>query len=207
MCGVRCASARKRCLTVRWVASIVFASKHSEMSNDNANVSVWVGEEFVCIKLEGRANFQCGVAFKAVVQSLFEKGHRRFVIEASGCQLMDSTFLGVLAAVALRIAPKTSSAPATRLELLNPTERVLDTLDNLGIKDYFIITKSGARPDGDYTPVGNPPIGPDRKETTQTCLEAHRLLMELNPANVAKFKDVTKFLEEDLDRMEKKTSP
>lgn len=178
------------------------------MSNVASNVSVWVGDQFVCLKLTGRANFQCGVEFKAVIQSLSEKGHRRFVIDASECQLMDSTFLGVLAAVALRFVPaKDAGAGDSRLELLNPTERVLDTLDNLGIQEYFSVVKSASAPTGEFTPVEKSAADPDRKVTTQTCLEAHRLLMELNPANVAKFKDVTQFLEEDLKRLENKTSP
>ncbi len=180
------------------------------MSNQPSNVLVWVGEHFVCVKLTGRANFQCGVDFKSLVQSLSEKGHRRFVIDASECQLMDSTFLGVLASVALRYAPKVSGAGETaatcppRLELVNPTERVLDTLDNLGIAEYFKVVQAPV-PTGDFTPIAKQAVGPDRKDTTETCLEAHRLLMELNPANVAKFKDVTKFLEEDLQRLEKKS--
>jgi hypothetical protein len=36
---------------------------------------------------------------------------------------------------------------------------------------------------------------------TEACLEAHRTLMNVNPGNVAKFKDVTQFLAEDLKRM------
>lgn len=178
------------------------------MSDVASNVSVWVGEQFVCLKLTGRANFQCGVDFKAVIRSLSDKGHRRFVIDASECQLMDSTFLGVLAAVALRFVPaKDAGACDSRLELLNPTERVLETLDNLGIAEYFSIVRSPTGPAGEFTPLEKSAASSDRKETTKTCLEAHRLLMELNPANVAKFKDVTKFLEEDLQRIENKTSP
>ena len=37
---------------------------------------------------------------------------------------------------------------------------------------------------------------------TRNCLEAHETLMEINPANVNKFKDVTRFLAEDLKRQE-----
>jgi len=31
-----------------------------------------------------------------------------------------------------------------------------------------------------------------RADLTRTCLEAHELLMTINPENIAKFKDVTK---------------
>ncbi|MDB6032217.1 MAG: Anti-sigma-factor antagonist, partial [Verrucomicrobiales bacterium] len=39
-------------------------------------------------------------------------------------------------------------------------------------------------------------------EISRTCLEAHKTLMEINPANISKFKDVTQFLAEDLKKME-----
>jgi hypothetical protein len=45
------------------------------------------------------------------------------------------------------------------------------------------------------------PASPTREEVQRTCLEAHQLLMEINPANVAKFKDVAAFLAEDLKKL------
>ena len=43
---------------------------------------------------------------------------------------------------------------------------------------------------------------PDREEVQRTCLEAHETLMEINPNNVPRFKDVARFLAEDLKKME-----
>ena len=37
---------------------------------------------------------------------------------------------------------------------------------------------------------------------TRTSLEAHQTLIDANPENEAKFKEVTRFLEEDLKRQE-----
>jgi hypothetical protein len=52
--------------------------------------------------------------------------------------------------------------------------------------------------------VSNPePANPSRVEITRTCLEAHQTLMAMNPDNVARFKDVTQFLAEDLKSLEK----
>ena len=67
------------------------------MNAPSANLSVWVGDKVVFIKVVGRANFTSSVDFKALVKALSEKGHHRFVLDLSECQLMDSTFLGVLA--------------------------------------------------------------------------------------------------------------
>ena len=39
-----------------------------------------------------------------------------------------------------------------------------------------------------------------KRELAEASLEAHRILMGINSENVPRFKDVTKFLEEDLGR-------
>ena len=173
------------------------------MSNGTASLSVWVSEKIVCIKIAGRASFQCSVDFKTLINTLREKGHKRFVLEVSECQLMDSTFLGVLAGLGLKFNDERNGHEPASLELLNPSDRIFDLIENLGIEHLFQIHKGPAPAVGELSPVGTPASVPDRTETTRTCLEAHRLLMEINPANVAKLKDVTKFLEEDLKKLER----
>lgn len=172
------------------------------MSNGPANLSVWVGDQYVCIRIVGRASFQCSVDFKTLIMGLWQKGHRRFVLDVSECQLMDSTFLGVLAGLGLKFQERNGSTPAS-IELLNPSPRISDLLENLGIAHLFQVAQ-GANPKTDSLHQVEPMTRlVDRKETTRTCLEAHRTLMDVNPANVAKFKDVTRFLEEDLKQMER----
>src|SRR5688572_15627678 len=171
------------------------------MSNGPANLSVLVKDDLVCIRIAGRASFQSSVDFKTLINSLWQKGHRRFVLNLVDCQLMDSTFLGVLAGLGLKFSQEAKGDGSATIELLNPCSRVADLLENLGIAHLFKVIE-GPAPGPNGVDAVSPAIGADRKETTRTCLEAHKLLMELNPANVAKFKDVTRFLEEDLKRME-----
>jgi len=44
---------------------------------------------------------------------------------------------------------------------------------------------------------------PTHEQITRTSLEAHQTLMTVNPDNVARFKDVTQFLAEDLKTLGK----
>jgi hypothetical protein len=46
-----------------------------------------------------------------------------------------------------------------------------------------------------------PPASATREEVITNCLEAHKILMSIDPANVPKFKEVTQFLAEDLKRL------
>jgi anti-anti-sigma factor len=172
------------------------------MSNGPASLSVCVADQVVCIKIAGRASFQGSVDFRTLVNTLWQQGHTRFVLDVTDCQLMDSTFLGVLAGLGLKFSQeRNGSGPAT-LELLNPSTRIFDLIENLGIAHLFQFHQGAVPVSGELSPVG-PAAASDRKETTRTCLEAHKLLMEINPANVSKFKDVTRFLEEDLKRQER----
>ena len=172
------------------------------MSNGPANLQVWVDDTFVCIRIAGRASFQGSVDFKALVTALWEKGHTRFVLDLTDCQLMDSTFLGVLAGLGLKFNAEKNGKPAACLELVNPNPRVADMLDNLGIAHLFKILSTPPPGTGEMNRLEPVAGGADKKEVSRTCLEAHRVLMAVDPGNVPKFKDVTRFLEEDLKRME-----
>src|SRR5688500_19383887 len=93
------------------------------------NLAVWVGDQLVCVKVAGRANFSGSVDFKTLVTSLWDKGYHHFVLDLSECLLMDSTFLGVLAGLGLKLNNHPpSSDRATNghhaIELLNPSPRI-----------------------------------------------------------------------------------
>ena len=94
------------------------------MNASPANLAVWVNDQFACVKITGRAGCACSVDFRKLILGLRAKGWRRFVLDLTECQLMDSTFLGVLAWLGLRFSEETDSPPLSSIELLNPSERV-----------------------------------------------------------------------------------
>ena len=170
------------------------------MNAPSANMSVWVGDKVVFVKVAGRASYTSSVDFKALVIGLRQKGHDKFVLDLSECQLMDSTFLGVLAGLGLKMKHSRNGDREPAIALCNPSPRIADLLVNLGVADLFKVVTPPAATDR-LQPVA-PAAGVDKKEVSKTCLEAHQTLMEIHPANVAKFKDVAAFLAEDLKRME-----
>lgn len=168
------------------------------MNTAKANLLVLVGEQFACVKVAGRANFASAVDFKTVLAELENKGFPYLVIELSECPLMDSTFLGVLAASGIRMNPGNEDCAKKAIELRNANERLLELLENLGVLHLFT-TCNGELPE--CQKVNSSPCQPTREALTRASLEAHQTLMEINPDNVAKFKDVAKFLAEDLKRI------
>jgi anti-sigma B factor antagonist len=172
------------------------------MSGPANNMSVWAQDKVAWIKIEGRANFNSSIDFKALINGLAEKDYSRFVLDLTECILMDSTFLGVLAGLGLKYSSTRNGDPARSIELLNANERIADLLENLGVQHLFKIVSGPELNTNRLQPVEETPASHDRKNVTRTCLEAHETLMRINPENVAKFKDVAAFLAEDLKNME-----
>jgi anti-anti-sigma regulatory factor len=171
------------------------------MSVSPAKISVLVGEHFACVRIVGRANFTSSIDFKTVLNELWQKGCKHFVLDVSQCMLMDSTFLGVLADFGLKLREDQREPRCHPLELLNPNARITELLENLGILHLFNIkTGSPIVPAGTQTAVVAP-ADASREEITRACLEAHQTLMKINPGNISRFKDVAQFLAEDLKKL------
>ena len=162
---------------------------------------MWVlaGEHFACVKISGRANFSSSIDFKTLVQELNRKGCSYFVLDLSECTLMDSTFLGVLAGFGLQgVAPK-CDRPA-KMELLNPNERITELLESLGVLHLFKVAHGSPQLQESVEPVALTPACPSKEEVRRACLEAHETLMQINPQNASRFKEVAAFLAEDLKK-------
>ena len=168
----------------------------------NNSMTVWAEEHTAWIRLQGRANFNSSVDFKALINGLLEKGYNRFILDLTDCILMDSTFLGVLAGLGMRFSNARNGGTVPVIELLNANARIADLLDNLGVEHLFKMVTGPELDSSRLERLDHSPSNHDRKEVSRTCLEAHETLMRINPANVAKFKDVAQFLTEDLKKQE-----
>ncbi len=154
------------------------------------------GNEAV-VKICGRATFACGAEFKRLLDELRGRGWEAFTFDLSECPLMDSTFLGILAGFGM----KADQAKTRRGTLLNANPKIVDLLDNLGVAHLFETRQGPSIPVSQYEPVAPSGAAPTQAEAARTALEAHQTLMDINPANVPKFRDVTRFLAEDLAKL------
>jgi len=159
-------------------------------------------KNFACVKIVGRANFTYGPDFKTLLTELVRKDYGRFIIDLSECALMDSTFLGILAGFGLKLN-RAATPDNHGIELLNPNSRIVDLLENLGALHLFKVTTGTLQLPGEVQTQTPDSVNPTRQQITRTCLEAHQSLMDANPDNVVRFKDVTRFLAEDLKNLEK----
>lgn len=172
--------------------------------NNTPTLLVAVDDRAAVVKLTGRANFSMSVSFKRLLSELEQRGFDQLDLDLTECVTMDSTFLGVLAGTVLKNSEAANSHAGRerpRLRLLNPNQRVTDLLDNLGVAELFETVRSErATSSAELAPAAE--AKPTREEFSRTCLEAHRVLMKINPENAARFKDVADFLAEDLKKLD-----
>jgi anti-anti-sigma regulatory factor len=147
--------------------------------------------------VEGKGSFQNSPALKEFTKGMLERGHRRFIIDLGGCPVMDSTFMGTLAGLALRLREFGDGSLLVR----NVNERNSDLLRNLGLNNLFEI-ESKVPDSGAETPVEAAPLKPgqplDRSDHAAYMIEAHEALVDAAPENLARFKDVLEYLKQDL---------
>jgi anti-sigma B factor antagonist len=148
------------------------------------------------VKVVGRGSFQNSGCLKAFYQQLLKEKVDRFVIDLDACTYLDSTFLGILLGLGLKLR----AAGNGLLHVLNASPRNLELLKNLGLDRLIHIDAKRVEMNGVSESAFKemPCPVPTKAEAAPTILEAHENLMEFDPRNVPKFKDVVEFLREDL---------
>lgn len=147
------------------------------------------------MRVEGKGSFLNGPGLKEFAKEMINRGFREFAVDLRNCPVMDSTFMGTLAGIALRLRELGQG----NLRVTNLNERNGDLLGNLGLDQLFIMEPRG----NSDAPAGAVQVplasaAPDKVTQAQTMLEAHEACIEANEANAAKFKDVLEYLKQDL---------
>jgi anti-sigma B factor antagonist len=145
----------------------------------------------VAIRIEGRASFQNSAALNDFFNELIAAKKTRFVMDFQGCTSMDSTFLGVLAGVALQLR---KLIPHGSLVLCRMGERNLELVRNLGLHRLLTVDAecSGVTMTAPSALTATPDKG--EVENARLVLAAHENLIAADEANRAKFQDVLTFL-------------
>jgi len=159
-----------------------------------ANKPVYLVDAYsdpVVVRISGRACFQNSACLRDFVSEVLQQGKTRFVLDFQQCTSMDSTFLGVLAGVALELKNRPGGGS---LVLARMGQRNLELVRNLGLHRLLTVDA------GDF------PMGFDKCDTALNCpdqteldharlvLEAHENLVNADESNRAKFQDVLAFL-------------
>lgn len=155
------------------------------------------------VRVQGRATFRVSKSMKAFGQTAIERGAVQLVLDMRDCIGMDSTFMGVLAGLALQLRDKDPG----KLYLVNCTPHTRGLLATLGL-DQLVEPHEQGQPAlpvvdelNESQPMTAAPASNDTQhETAMMMLEAHETLVALTPENAPRFRDVVAFLREDVAR-------
>jgi anti-sigma B factor antagonist len=159
-----------------------------------ASILVGVTGKAVCVKVRGKGSFQNSPALKEFAREMFERGHRAFVVDLADCPVMDSTFMGTLAGLALRLRESGGGS----LLVYNVNERNSDLLRNLGLNNLFAVESKTDLADQTAESTLSPDDNLSRLDHAACMIEAHEALVDADPENFARFKDVLEYLKQDL---------
>jgi anti-anti-sigma regulatory factor len=149
------------------------------------------------VKVEGKGSFLNSGNLKEFAQQMVNRGYREFIIDLGNCAMMDSTFMGTMAGVALRL----KELGHGHLHIVHCGNRSRELLSGLGLDQIFSIQANGSSApecksleqdkSGDMSRE-------QKNEQARTMLDAHEALCEAAPENLFRFKDVLDYLKQDL---------
>lgn len=140
------------------------------------------------MKVEGRGTFENCQGLKEFSRRMIAKGHAEFILDLEKCELMDSTFMGTLAALAFSLRDSQG-----RLRVVRANTRNFSLLESLGLDHLFAVEPEPSDPaPASLKKTGV--SGQDSEEARVHILEAHEALIEADPRNAVRFQDVIEFL-------------
>jgi anti-anti-sigma regulatory factor len=164
-----------------------------------SSIQVGVNGPVVWVRVAGRGSFLESGSLKEFGREMVNRGYREFVFDLQECAMMDSTFMGTMAGMALRL----KELGLGRLHIIHCGPRSRDLLSGLGLDQIFDIQNDGgAAPECEALRTANGE-SPEKtvaakRDQASTMLEAHEALCEARPENLTRFKDVLEYLKQDL---------
>ncbi|HEV2804853.1 MAG TPA: STAS domain-containing protein [Chthoniobacterales bacterium] len=161
-----------------------------------SSIQVGVNGDAVWVKVEGKGSFLNSGNLKEFTREMVNRGYREFVVDLENCAMMDSTFMGTMAGVALRL----KELGHGHLHVVHCGERSRNLLMGLGLDQIFDIHSNGNAAPACELLKGDPGNGSteEKKQINVDMLDAHQALCDAVPQNFSRFKDVLDYLKQDL---------
>lgn len=152
----------------------------------------------VAVKVTGRASYtNCG-PINSFLQNQIKTGKYNFVIDLKDCTALDSTFLGMLAGIAMELRKEKSRG---ELILQHVEARNLEIIENLGLHRIISVNPKTVKKEVkindkskdilksmDESAVANP----------EMILKAHENLIKIDDNNLNRFQDVISYLKKQI---------
>lgn len=166
--------------------------------NDKNQILVGNFNKISWIRCEGKGSFSNSPRMKQWAESHIKSGGNCVVIDLEKCTGMDSTFMGTMAGIAMKIA----KLPDGVLQVIGANHRNKSSLEDLGLCMLLDIDPEDAewQPNIDnYRAALEIKSSSSHDDNIKHVLDAHKLLCEADENNDEKFSTVLDVLEAELE--------
>jgi anti-sigma B factor antagonist len=167
------------------------------VSNQN-QILVGKFNDFSWIRCEGKGSFANSPQMKQWAEEHVATDSQRVVIDLELCTGMDSTFMGTMAGIAMRLA----KLPNGLLQVTGASDKNRNSLEDLGLSMLLDIEPTDADWQTNISTIRKSLKAMTETTTvdsTQHVLDAHKLLCEADETNDEKFSTVLDVLEAELE--------
>lgn len=167
-------------------------------------ILVGKSDKFSWIRCEGKGSFANSPQMKHWAETHVTEGRHTVVIDLELCTGMDSTFMGTMAGIAMRLA----KLPDGVLQVTGANDKNRNSLEDLGLSMLLEIEPKEAAWQNNINRIRESLkvnlVAPSLDQT-QHVFDAHKLLCEADESNDEKFSTVLDVLEAELDNRIKKS--
>lgn len=161
------------------------------------------------LRVEGRGSFQNSVELSKYAEKRLDAGDQVLMVDLEECTYMDSTFMGTLTGIACRLESEGSGA---RMEIVNPSARAKELLENLGLDEILRIHPGDEAVNGmewaavrglmaeQLFPEAFDNAGAMKRSKAECMLAAHKALAATSSQNDVRFRDVICLVERELEK-------
>lgn len=162
---------------------------------EESHILVACRDQTAYLKVSGKGSFKNAKLARNFYEASLRDGATRIIFDLAQCSHMDSTFMGMMAAVASEQKRLGYASPI--VIHLSPRNREL--LETLGLDRIIEIpTEAPENLEADLIHLQGGEES-TKEEAARTMLEAHEKLIDLDERNRSKFRDVVEYLRDKLE--------
>lgn len=164
---------------------------------DDSKIKAALIDQLVVIKVEGRGSFLNSRLLRDFLDKMILKNLEKFIFDLTECKTMDSTFMGTLAGLSIKLKKNGANA---KISLVAPNKQCYRLITTLGLDQILNVRSNFSSDIGqtEYQQV-NKEQSYSKEDKIINAIEAHENLIELDSQNEVKFKNVIALLKEDLE--------
>jgi anti-anti-sigma regulatory factor len=157
------------------------------------------------LRIHGKGSFDISPPLHRFAARQMEAGTRHIVVDLETCPTMDSTFMGTLTGIAIRLMDH----PGGRLQVVNVNDRNRQLLGNLGLDLIFEVDADNSQWREERAMISaalgericeNEPAA-DKRTSCECMIQAHETLSRAGTTNAPKFQDVIECLKRELEAL------